>query len=221
MFKIPSISWLVGSVPFFFPVGNDLPSECPEYQPQTQAGSQGASPRWAELVSHSGHLYARPIPIAELEKINFPPPATAALAHTPQALPPTKVGATLGPLLPPPPPAPLRGARPAGGQQAAGPGLGRRGSPGPRHPGPLTCSRESHAPAGCGLGLPLAPPPLPPPGLNPPGDAASGPPRPAPPRAGDPGAPASGPVLGAPDSGPWSGGASPWRPRASPGPGSF
>lgn len=153
--------------------------------------------------------------------INFPPPATAALAHTPQALPPTKVGATLGPLLPLPPPALLRGARPAGGQQAAGPGLGRRGCPGPRHPGPLTCSCESHAPAGCGLGLPLAPPPPPPPGLYPPGDPASGPPRPAPPRAGDPDARASGPVLGAPDSGPWSDGASPWRPLASPGPGSF
>lgn len=60
--------------------------------PQTQAGSQGAPPRWAELVWHSGHLYARPIPIAELAMINFPPPATAALAHTPQALPPAKVG---------------------------------------------------------------------------------------------------------------------------------
>lgn len=61
---------------------------------------------------------------------------------------------------------------------------------------------------------------------RPAGDPAPGP---APPGAGDPGeglsAPlgpaATGTAPGAPGQGRWSGGASPWCPRASPGPGSF
>lgn len=67
--------------------------------PPRQAGSQGASLRWVELVSPFGHLYARPIPNAKLEVINLPP-GNAALACRPRALPPTKVRATLGPLSP-------------------------------------------------------------------------------------------------------------------------
>lgn len=149
--------------------------------------------------------------MAELEMIIFPLPATAPLAHTPQALPPTKMGATLGPLMPAlSHPALLRGARLAGGHHLGGAAVV---SSDPEASYLLArVPRAGRLPAQPPAGATAAARALP----------AWGPRlRPAPPRAGDLGVPASGPALGAPDSGRWSGGASPWRPRASPGSGSF
>lgn len=181
----------------------------------TQAGSQGARLRWVELVSRFGHLYARPIPNAKLEMINLPP-ASAALACRPRALPPTKVRATLGPLSPD---LPLSFAQ-RGGQVDSEPlRLGRaavlRADPGARGllpagknptrpPAASSASRRRHRSLSGSNRLGTPPPP-----------------RPASPRAGDRGTRASGAALGAPDSRHWSGGASRWCPRASPKCGSF
>lgn len=121
----------------------------------------------------------------------------------------------------------LRRARPAGGQRAAAPEPGRPRSPQPgasERPGasylPRRAARPAPPPARPPAGATAAAPALPA------GDPAPGP---APPGAGDPGERPSSPLdpgglgnrPGGARVGHWSGGASRWCPRASPGPGSF
>lgn len=159
--------------------------------------------------------------------INFPPTGSDRCHRVPTAGPSShESGATRGALIPHAR-ALLHQARPAGGPRAAAPKPSR-----PRSLQP----RTSRSPATSYLPGPAArpaqPPARPPAGATaaaqalPAGDPAPGP---APPGAGDPGERPSSPLgpralgtaPGAPGSGHWSGGASPWCPRASPGPGSF
>lgn len=217
-FKISSTSWLAGPALFCsrgVGQGNDLLSECLEYQLPNAGWFSGRSSALGGAVSRFGHLYARPIPNAKLEMINLPP-ASAALACRPRALPPTKVLATLGPLSPD---LPLSFAQ-RGGQVDSEPlrlgraavlpadpgarGLLPAGKNPTRPPAASSASRRRHRSLSGSNRLGTPPPP-----------------RPASPRAGDRGTRASGAALGAPDSRHWSGGASRWCPRASPKCGSF
>lgn len=158
-FKISSTSWLAGPALFCsrgVGQGNDLPSECLEYQLPDAGWFSGRSSAlggarlalWAPLRT--------PHPQRQTRDDQPPTRERCPCVQTPGTS--SHQGASDTGTAQPRPPALLRPARGAGGQRAAEPGAGRRALRGPGRPGPLTCWEESHAPAGRQLGVPPAPP---------------------------------------------------------------